>query len=93
MNKVSLIKTEIGIKPVLCFGNSNGDVAMANFTINNNKYRSGAYMLCCDDLERENGNTSKADKMRTTCEENGFTAISMKKDWTTIYGENVVKNK
>ena len=89
MNKVSVIEQEIGVQPVLCFGNSSGDAAMANFTINNNKYKSAAYMLCCDDTERENGNVEKADKMRKTCEENGYTAISMKNDWTTIYGEGV----
>ncbi len=91
MNKVSVIEQEIGQQPVLCFGNSSGDAAMANFTINNNKYKSGAYMLCCDDLERENGNKEKADKMRESCKENGYTAISMKNDWTTIYGDNVTR--
>jgi len=91
MNKVSVIEQEIGVQPVLCFGNSSGDAAMANFTINNNKYKSAAYMLCCDDTERENGNVEKADKMRKSCEENGYTAISMKNDWTTIYGDSVTK--
>ena len=91
MNKVSAIEKEIGLQPVLCFGNSSGDGAMANFTITNNPYKSGAYLLCCDDLERENGNIEKADKMRASCEENGWTAVSMKDDWTTIYGENVTK--
>ncbi len=91
MNKVSVIEQEIGVQPVLCFGNSGGDAAMANFTINNNKYKSAAYMLCCDDTERENGNIEKADKMRKTCEENGYTAVSMKNDWTTIYGDGVTK--
>ncbi|MBQ5562187.1 MAG: haloacid dehalogenase-like hydrolase [Clostridia bacterium] len=91
MNKVSVIEQEIGVQPVLCFGNSSGDAAMANFTINNNKYKSAAYMLCCDDTERENGNVEKADKMRKTCEENGYTAVSMKNDWTTIYGDSVTK--
>ncbi len=90
-NKVTVIEQEIGVQPVLAFGNSGGDSAMANFTINNNKYKSAAYMLCCDDTERENGNVEKADKMRKTCEENGYTAISMKDDWTTIYGEGVTK--
>ena len=88
-NKVTVIQQEIGVQPVLAFGNSGGDSAMANFTINNNKYKSAAYMLCCDDTERENGNVEKADKMRKTCEENGYTAISMKDDWTTIYGDGV----
>jgi len=91
MNKVSVIEQEIGQQPVLCFGNSSGDGAMANFTITDNKYRSGAYLLCCDDLERENGNIEKADKMRSSCEENGWTAVSMKDDWTTIYGDDVAK--
>ncbi len=91
MNKVSVIEREIGKQPVLCFGNSSGDEAMANYTINNNKYRSGAYMLCCDDLKRENGNTEKADKMRASCEKNGYTAVSMKDDWTTIYGNGVTR--
>ena len=89
MNKVSVIEKEIGQQPVLCFGNSSGDAAMANFTINNNPYRSGAFLLCCDDTERENGNLEKAEKMRKSCEENGWTAVSMKDDWTTIYGEGV----
>ena len=91
MNKVSAIEREIGQQPVLCFGNSSGDFAMANLTINNNRYKSGAYMLCCDDTERENGNTEKAEKMANDCKENGYTAVSMKNDWTTIYGENVTR--
>lgn len=91
MNKVSVIEREIGLQPVLCFGNSSGDGAMANYTITNNKYRSGAFLLCCDDLVRENGNLTKAEKMRASCEENGWTAVSMKDDWTTIYGDEVTR--
>ena len=91
MNKVTAIMTEIGIQPVLSFGNSTGDSAMANFTIMNNKYKSLAFMLCCDDLERENGNASKADKMRTLCAENNWIPVSMKNDWTTIYGDEVTR--
>lgn len=91
MNKVSVIQQEIGLQPVLSFGNSSGDNSMANFVIDDNPYPSAAYMLCCDDLERENGNMKKADAMRKSCEENGWTAISMKNDWTTIYGDNVTK--
>ena len=91
MNKVSAIEREIGLQPVLCFGNSSGDGAMANFTITNNPYKSGAYLLCCDDLTRENGNLEKAESIRKSCEENGWTAVSMKDDWTTIYGDGITK--
>ncbi|MDO4538333.1 MAG: HAD family hydrolase [Coriobacteriales bacterium] len=89
MNKVSAIEREIGQVPVLSFGNSSGDYAMANYTLSNSTYKTMAFQLCCDDLERENGNTSKADDMYAACEKNGYTPISMKNDWTTIYGDDV----
>ena len=85
--------TEIGIQPVLSFGNSTGDAAMAEFTTTDNKYKSLAFMLCCDDLERENGNASKAEKMFDLCNEFDWIAVSMKNDWTTIYGEGVTRKK
>ncbi|MBR1444506.1 MAG: haloacid dehalogenase-like hydrolase [Firmicutes bacterium] len=91
MNKVAVIAQEIGEQPVLSFGNSTGDSSMAEYTITDNKYKSLAFMLCCDDLERENGNTKKADKMFSLCEENNWVPISMKNDWSTIYGDGVTK--
>ena len=91
MNKVAVIQQEIGQQPVLCFGNSTGDSSMAEFTISNNKYPALAAMLCCDDTVRENGNLSKADKMYDLCGQYGWIPVSMKNDWTTIYGENVTR--
>ena len=91
MNKVTVIMQEIGQQPVLSFGNSTGDSSMAEYVTSNNPYRSLAFMLCCDDLERENGNTAKADKMYALCEEYDWVPVSMKNDWTTIYGEGVTK--
>ena len=93
MNKVTVIEQEIGKQPVLAFGNSSGDFSMATFTTNNNKYKSLAFMLCCDDTVRENGNEEKAAKMVTSCEENGWIPISMKNDWTTIYGDEVTRKQ
>ena len=93
MNKVNVIIQEIGQQPVLSFGNSTGDASMAEYVTSNNRYASMAFMLCCDDLERENGNESKAGKMFTLCEDFGWVPISMKEDWTTIYGDNVKKIK
>ena len=92
MNKVSVIAQEIGEQPVLAFGNSTGDSSMCDYVVNNNPYKSLAFMLCCDDLEREYGNESKAQKMYDLCNEHGWTPVSMKNDWTTIYGEDVTKN-
>ena len=93
MNKPSVIYQEIGKQPVLSFGNSTGDSSMANYTITGNKYPALAFMLCCDDTERENGNIKKADNMYKLCEENGWIPVSMKNDWVTIYGDGVTYNK
>ena len=89
MNKVSVIMQEIGRQPVLAFGNSTGDSSMLNFAISENPFRSLSFMLCCDDLERENGTLAKADKARALCEQNGWVPVSMRDDWTTIYGPGV----
>ena len=89
MNKVAVIAQEIGQQPVLSFGNSTGDSSMAEYVTWNNPYRSLAFMLCCDDTERENGNQAKADKMFALCEEFDWVPVSMKNDWTTIYGDGV----
>ena len=91
MNKVSVIMQEIGQQPVLSFGNSTGDSSMAEYVVSGNPYRSLAFMLCCDDLVRENGNEGKAQKMYDLCEEFGWVPVSMKNDWTTIYGAGVTK--
>ena len=93
MNKVNTMTTEIGKKPVLSFGNSSGDKSMATYVTSNNKYKSLAFQLCCDDEERENGNVTKAEIMRNLCKENNWEAISMKNDWKTIYGDNVSRKK
>ena len=93
MNKVSMIAQEIGQQPVLCFGNSSGDFSMAGYVSGNNKYKTRVFMLCCDDLERENGNLEKAAEMKAKCEESGWVPVSMKNDWKTIYGKGVVKKK
>ena len=91
MNKVTVIAQEIGVQPVLSFGNSTGDSSMAEYVTTDNPYPSLAVMLCCDDTERENGNVEKAEKMYGLCEEFGWVPVSMKNDWTTIYGEGVTR--
>ncbi len=91
MNKVSLIAQEIGQQPVLCFGNSAGDYSMANYVCDHNKYLSRVFMICCDDLKRENGNLKKAAEIEEMCQKSGWVPVSMKNDWKTIYGEEVTK--
>ena len=91
MNKVSMIAREIGRQPVLAFGNSGGDAGMLNYTIQNNRYRSAAFVLLCDDMDREFGNLKKAQKMQARAEKNGWIPVSMKTEFKTIYGDKVRK--
>ena len=91
MNKVKAIVKEIGRQPVLSFGNSSGDVSMHNYTIFNNRYKSAAFMLIADDEERDYGNTEKVQPLKEKWEESGYHVISMKDDFRTIYGDDVVK--
>ena len=92
-NKVLQIAHEIDKQPVLSFGNSSGDVSMHLYTTTNNKYKSQAYMLIADDEIRDYGNTSKANALGENWRKKGFNVISMKNDWKTIYGSNVIKTK
>ena len=90
-NKVIGIIREIGKHPLLSFGNSGGDKDMANYVVNNKKYPSLAFMVCCDDTVRERGNPTKAEEMKQNCQKNGWIPISMRDDWLTIYGQNVTR--
>jgi phosphoserine phosphatase len=90
-NKVLQIAQDIGMQPVLSFGNSSGDVSMHNYTINNNPFRSAAFMLIADDSERDYGSAERVQPLKEKWEASGYTVISMANDWKTIYGEDVVK--
>jgi len=91
MNKVFNIAQEIGKQPVLSFGNSSGDVSMHEYTVTNNKYKAMAFMLIADDTERDHADMTETNKRKAKWEEKGYTIISMKNDFKTIYGEGVVK--
>ena len=91
INKIYCIKREIGKQPVLAFGNSSGDYDMLNYTIINNKHKAASFILLCDDLTRELGNLETAEKVRQAAIKNGWTPVSMKNDFKTIYGDNVKK--
>lgn len=89
MAKADKIAREIGKKPVLSFGNSMGDASMHQYTLSNKRYKTMAFALLCDDVEREYGNPDKAEKIRRACEKYGWIPVSMRNDWKTIYGEDV----
>jgi phosphoglycolate phosphatase-like HAD superfamily hydrolase len=90
-NKVLQIVQEIDKQPVLSFGNSSGDVSMHRYTVTRNRYKAAAFMLIANDEARDYGNTVKAEQLGEQWKAEGFHVISMRDDWTTIYGANVSK--
>ena len=86
-NKVFSIVDEIGEPPVLVFGNSSGDLAMAEYCI---QHGGKAWMLLCDDVERDYGDPDAAAAFAADCVERGIGTVSMRDEFETIYGEDMV---
>ena len=85
-NKVFSIVDEIGVPPVLVFGNSSGDLAMAEYCL---QHGGKAWMLLCDDVERDYGDPETAAEFAEDCQARGIGTVSMRDDFETIYGEDV----
>ncbi len=90
-NKVLQINQEIGKVPVLSFGNSSGDCAMHNYCLSNQKYRTATFMLVADDDARDHADLAEGARREAKWREAGYTVISMKNDFKTIYGYGVEK--
>ena len=87
--KIFSIINQIGKYPVLAFGNSSGDSGMLEYTLQNPKYKSAAFYVLCDDVERELGNLDRAVKDKANADKRGWNTISMHDEFKTIYGDNV----
>ena len=89
-NKVFTIVDEIGVPPLLVFGNSSGDVSMAQYAL---QHGGRAYMLLCDDTERDHGDLDIANDFAETCRALGFETVSMRDEFETIYKDGVIKTE
>lgn len=89
INKIVIMRRELGKKPILSWGNSSGDYPMFHYTNHDNPLPHISFCLLCDDQKRELGDTVKASKCKAACEENGWVPVSMRDEWTTIYGDDV----
>lgn len=90
--KPIMINQVIGKKPVFCSGNSDGDLAMMQWTATNS-YRNFNLLLHHTDAEREfaydkESHVGKLVKALTEAQKNNWTVIDMKRDWKTIYSSN-----
>jgi phosphoserine phosphatase len=73
-----------GRRPLLAAGNSNGDVPMLQFTHHSDKPTLRLLVLH-DDGEREFAYTTGAEQALKQAEAGGWTVVSMKNDWATVF--------
>jgi hypothetical protein len=82
--KAIQIWTHVGRRPLLAGGNSNGDIAMLDFA--QHKDRPSLRLLVLhDDAEREFAYTSGAEKALAEADAHGWTVVSMKDDFATVF--------
>jgi hypothetical protein len=76
--------SRIGRRPVLSFGNSNGDVPMLAFS-GTPSTSSLRLLLLHDDADREFDYTAGAEQALETASRENWTVVSMKNDWNTVF--------
>jgi phosphoserine phosphatase len=78
------IWTRTGRRPVLAAGNSNGDIEMLDYTQHQDK-PSLRLLVLHDDAEREFDYVSGAERALDRAADSGWTLVSIKDDWTTVF--------
>jgi hypothetical protein len=89
------IQTMIGRRPIAAFGNSDGDLQMLEWTTAGSGARFGL-IVHHTDAEREwaydrESHFGKLDKALDEAKTKGWTVVSMKEDWSTIYPGKAVE--
>lgn len=81
----------IGRRPIACFGNSDGDQAMLQYTTINNRYPSFGLIVRHTDAEREyayDANPKSSGKLVSALKEapqRGWSVVDMRNDWKRIF--------
>jgi hypothetical protein len=83
------IETFIGRRPIAAFGNSDGDQQMLEWTMGGSGARF-VFIVHHDDAEREwaydrKSDVGRLDKAWDEAVAKGWTVVSMKDDWKTIF--------
>jgi phosphoglycolate phosphatase-like HAD superfamily hydrolase len=73
--------SRIGRRPILAAGNSNGDIEMLEFT------RGMRLLVLHDDADREFDYTAGAEKALEQAAKDGWTVVSVRDDWTTVFSD------
>jgi hypothetical protein len=78
------IWSRTGRRPIVAGGNSNGDVPMLHFASHPSR-PSLSLLVLHDDAEREFDYTAGADEALKQAEAKGWTVVSIKNDWATVF--------
>jgi len=79
------IWSHVGRRPLVAGGNSNGDLPMLEFAQHDGR-PSLRLLVLHDDAEREFAYTSGAEKALAEAKTSGWTVVSMKDDFATVFG-------
>ena len=86
------IQRIIGKKPIFCAGNSDGDLAMMQWTASNPEGSFMLYVHHTDSIREwaydRGSHIGRFDKALDEANEKGWTIVNMKNDWETIYPHN-----
>ena len=78
------IWSRIGRRPILAFGNSNGDLPMLEFS-GTSATPSLRLLLLHDDAKREFDYTAGAEQALDAAAQQNWTVVSIKNDWNTVF--------
>lgn len=90
------IHYHIGRRPVMAFGNSDGDKAMLEYTTIGNPYPSFGLIVHHTDAEREYAydakpsSTGKLIEALADAPKRGWAVVDMKKDWKIVLSDNTI---
>jgi len=81
------IWSRIGRRPILSAGNSNGDIPMLRFS-RGPAGQALRLLVLHDDSDREFDYTAGAERSLQTAQDEDWTVVSMKRDWTTVFADS-----
>jgi hypothetical protein len=80
------IWSRVGRRPILAFGNSNGDVPMLAYA-GSDALPALRLLLLHDDAEREFDYVAGAEQALNVASKENWTVVSIKNDWSTVFAE------
>ena len=83
------IWSRIGRRPILAFGNSNGDIPMLEFA-GGDRRPALCLLLLHDDKIREFDYVAGAETALDLAKSRGWTVVSMNDDWKTVFSQEIV---